>query len=165
VGRERSFITIQAPFSCGISRTSRFNFSLRTRQRPSGPGFGYAECVENKGRFFDDITNGIWATCEESFWGVPAHLYIQKADLGLPDPRDPIVDLFAAQTSALLASTVYVLDSTLDAVSPLMRERVYFETERRIFNPLLAQNFMWMGLPGGKARHDLPWVRKDRFNP
>ena len=46
----------------------------------------FAECVENKGRFFDDITNGVWATCEESFWGVPAHLYIQQADLGLPDP-------------------------------------------------------------------------------
>jgi hypothetical protein len=70
----------------------------------------FAECVENKGRFLDDITNGVWATCEESFWGVPAHLYIQKADLGLPDPRDPIVDLFAAQTSALLASSVYLLD-------------------------------------------------------
>ena len=62
----------------------------------------FAECVENKGRFLDDIVNGLWATCEESFWGVPAHLYIQKADLGLPDPRDPIVDLFAAQTSALI---------------------------------------------------------------
>jgi Heparinase II/III-like protein len=118
----------------------------------------FAEAVENKGRFLDDITNGLWATCEESFWGVPAHLYIQKADLGLPDPRDPIVDLFAAQTSALLATAVYLLDSTLDAVSPLIRERVYFETERRILEPLLAQNFMWMGLPGGKPRHDLPWI-------
>ena len=118
----------------------------------------FAECVENKGRFLDDITNGVWATCEESFWGVPAHLYIQQADLGLPDPRDPIVDLFAAQTSALLASTVYVLDSTLDTISPLIRERVYFETERRILEPLLAKNFMWMGLPGGKPRHDLPWI-------
>ena len=118
----------------------------------------FAECVESKGRFLDDITNGIWATCEESFWGVPAHLYIQKADLGLPDPRDPIVDLFAAQTSALLATAVYVLASALDTVSPLIRERVYFETERRILDPLLAQNFMWMGLPGGKPRHDLPWI-------
>jgi hypothetical protein len=117
-----------------------------------------AECVENKGRFLDDITNGIWATCEESFWGVPAHLYIQKADLGLPDPRDPIVDLFAAQTSALLATAVYLLDSSLDTVSPLIRDRVFFESERRIFEPLLAQNFMWMGLPGGKPRHDLPWI-------
>jgi hypothetical protein len=118
----------------------------------------YAECVEDKGRFRDDIVNGIWAVCEESFWGVPAHLYIQKADLGLPDPNDPIVDLFAAQTSALLASAVYVLDDTLDSVSPLIRDRVYVETERRILNPLLAQNFMWMGLPGGKSRHDLPWI-------
>ncbi len=109
----------------------------------------FAECVESKGRFLDDITNGVWAICEESFWGVPAHLSIQKADLGLPDPRDPIVDLFAAQTSALLASSIYLLDSTLDAVSPLIRERVYFETERRILEPLLAKNFAWMGLPGG----------------
>jgi hypothetical protein len=132
--------------------------NLRNARNLALQSLVFAECVENKGRFLDDITNGVWATCEESFWGVPAHLYIQKADLGLPDPRDPIVDLFAAQTSALLATTMYVLDSTLDTVSPLIRERVYFETERRILEPLLAQNFMWMGLPGGKPRHDLPWI-------
>jgi hypothetical protein len=118
----------------------------------------FAECVEAKGRFLDDIANGLWATCEESFWGVPAHLYIQKADLGLPDPRDPIVDLFAAQTSALVATTVYLLNDRLDSVSPQLRERVIFEAERRILEPCLAQNFMWMGLPGGKSRHDLPWI-------
>jgi hypothetical protein len=131
---------------------------IRTARMGALQALVFAECVEGKGRFLDDITNGIWATCEESFWGVPAHLYIQKADLGLPDPRDPIVDLFAAQTAALLATAVYVLDSTLDAVSPQIRERVYFEAERRILNPLIAQNFMWMGLPGGKPRHDLPWI-------
>ena len=92
----------------------------------------------------------MWATCEESFWGVPAHLYIQKADLGLPDPRDIIVDLFAAQTSALLATSVYLLNSTLDGVSPVIRERVYFETERRILDPLLEKNFDWMGLADGQ---------------
>jgi Heparinase II/III-like protein len=132
--------------------------NLRNARMRALQALVFAECVENKGRFLDDITNGVWATCEESFWGVPAHLYIQQADLGLPDPRDPIVDLFAAQTSALLASTVYVLGATLDTVSPLIRERVYFETERRILEPLLAKNFMWMGLPGGKPRHDLPWI-------
>jgi hypothetical protein len=118
----------------------------------------FAECVEGKGRFLDDIANGLWATCEESFWGVPAHLYIQKSDLGLPDPRDPIVDLFAAQTSALVATTVYLLNTRLDAVSPQLRERAIFEAERRILEPCLSQNFMWMGLPGGKTRHDLPWI-------
>ena len=38
-----------------------------------------AECVEGKGRFLDDIVNGVWAICEESFWGVPAHVGAQKA--------------------------------------------------------------------------------------
>jgi hypothetical protein len=118
----------------------------------------YAECVEAKGRFLDDIANGLWATCEESFWGVPAHLYIQKSDLGLPDPHDPIVDLFAAQTSALVATTVYLLNTRLDDVSPQIRERAIFEAERRIIEPCLSQNFMWMGLSGGKPRPDIPWV-------
>ena len=84
----------------------------------------FAECVENKGRFRDDVVNGLWAVCEQSFWGVPAHLYIQKADLGLPDPRDPIVDLFAAELSALVATAVYLLNDTLDQVNPFVRERV-----------------------------------------
>ena len=28
-----------------------------------------AECCEQQGRFLDDIVNGIWCTCEESYWG------------------------------------------------------------------------------------------------
>src|SRR5262249_11406731 len=31
-----------------------------------------AECVEGKGRFLDDLADGVWAICEESFWGIPA---------------------------------------------------------------------------------------------
>ncbi len=117
----------------------------------------FAECIENKGRFVDDIANGVWSICEQSFWGVPAHLYIQKKGLGLPDPLDPIVDLFAADTAATLARTVYLVGDRLNAINPILTERVYVEAERRIFNPLLSQNFMWMGLPGGKRRDDLPW--------
>ena len=30
-----------------------------------------AECAEGKGRFVDEIVNGIWLTSEETFWGVP----------------------------------------------------------------------------------------------
>ena len=138
---------------------NRSNYeALRTERMTALQSLLFAECVEAKGRFLDDVVNGLWATCEESFWGVPAHLYIQKADLGLPDPHDPIVDLFAAQTSALVATAVYLLGDTLDKVNPLVRERCVFEAERRILEPCLTQNFMWMGLPGGKPRHDLPWL-------
>ncbi len=46
-----------------------------------------AECVEDEGRFLDDIVNGLWAICEESFWGVPAHIGAQASGRGLPDNR------------------------------------------------------------------------------
>ncbi|MCZ6634983.1 MAG: heparinase, partial [bacterium] len=83
-----------------------------------------AECMEEKGRFLDDIANGIWCICEESFWGVPAHIGVQKAGRGLPDITEQIVDLFAAETSALLAWSVYLLGSRIDTVSPLIRPRI-----------------------------------------
>ncbi len=67
------------------------------------------ELVEGKGRFLEDIVNGIWAISEETFWGVPAHLSLQERGHGLPDVNDPVVDLFAAQTAQILAWTSYLL--------------------------------------------------------
>jgi len=56
------------------------------------------ECMEGEGRFLDDIANGIWAICEETYWGVPAHINVQRAGNTLPDAAEPTVDLFAAET-------------------------------------------------------------------
>jgi hypothetical protein len=57
-----------------------------------------AEVMENKGRFTDEIINGIWFTCEETFWGIPAHIYYRDQTKGFPDPEKQIVDLFNAET-------------------------------------------------------------------
>jgi hypothetical protein len=57
-----------------------------------------AEIHENRGRFIDPIINGVWSICEESFWGVPAHLPRSPEHAGLPDAADPFVDLFVAET-------------------------------------------------------------------
>ena len=62
-----------------------------------------AEIYENKGRFVDQIVDGVWSICEESFWGVPAHLPKTKEISGLVDTSSPFVDLFAAETGTLLA--------------------------------------------------------------
>jgi hypothetical protein len=116
------------------------------------------ECTEGKGRFLDDIANGVWLICEESFWGVPAHLAAQKAGVGLPDVSEPIVDLFAAETSATLAWTHYLLGDQLATVSPLIPARIRLEAKRRILNPLLARNdFSWMGLQEDKVKSDT-WI-------
>ncbi|HON92674.1 MAG TPA: heparinase II/III family protein [Sedimentisphaerales bacterium] len=117
-----------------------------------------AECVEGKGRFLDDIANGVWALCEESFWGVPAHVGAQKAGSGLPDSSEPIVDLFAAETGESLAWTYYLLGERLDKISPLIRKRIRLEMDRRILTPCLTRDdFGWMGFAGGRVNNWNPW--------
>jgi hypothetical protein len=115
-----------------------------------------AECVEGKGRFADDIANGVWALCEESFWGVPAHVGAQRAGSGLPDIEEPIVALFVAQTAELLAWTSYLLAEPLDRVSPLIRRRIQHEVERRVLEPCFTRDdFWWMGF--GRRRTVNNW--------
>ncbi len=119
-----------------------------------------AECVENKGRFLDEIANGIWAICEETYWGVPAHVHLQKDESGLPDVSEPTVDLFAAETGALLAWTYYLLEDKLDAISPLVNKRIELEIKRRIIDVCLERDdFWWMGLSRVRTVNNWnPWV-------
>jgi len=96
----------------------------------------FAEVIEQKGRFTNAVADGVWSICEESFWGVPAHLGLQKAGVGLSDAEDPVVDLFAAETAAALALTDYLVGDELDTISPLLRKRIYYEVNRRLLTPL-----------------------------
>src|SRR5207237_5744457 len=87
-----------------IRNGNRSNYdAINTRQREKLATLVLAEVFENEGRFLDDIANGIWAISEQTFWGSTAHLGMQRAGNGLPDVTEPIVDLFAAETGALLA--------------------------------------------------------------
>lgn len=105
-----------------------------------------AECAEGSGRFLDDIVNGVWAVCEESYWGVPAHVGVQKAGSGLPDTSERTVDLFAAETFNLLAWTYYLIGDAFDNVSPLIRPRLVLEINERGLTPLEQRDdFGWMG--------------------
>src|SRR5665213_2531112 len=119
-----------------------------------------AESVEGKGKYTDQIINGIWSICEESFWGVSAHVGIQKAGSGLPDVEDPIVDLFSAETGAVLAWTDYFVGTELDKVSKLIRKRIRYEIDRRIFKPMTTAKYGWMGggNPDAKVNNWAPWI-------
>src|ERR1035441_10068307 len=116
-----------------------------------------AECIANRGKYLDQIANGVWLICEESFWGVPAHLGAQKAGVGLADEAEPIIELFGAETSATLGWVVYLLERQLNTVSPRIVERVRLEAKRRILDPYYVRNdFSWMGL-SGKSHHLNNW--------
>jgi len=140
------------------SRYERLHFQRRARLRD----LVVAECLEGKGRFLDPIVNGIWAICEETYWGVPACLYMQREGYGLPDVEEPTVDLFAGETAGLLAWTHYLLGERLDAVSPLVRRRIAYEIERRVLTPCLARDdFWWMGFTDHAVNNWNPWVNSN----
>ena len=126
----------------------------------------FAEIYENKGRFTDQIINGIWSICEESYWGVPAHLGSSHAGSGLPDVTDPYVDLFSAETATFMAWTDYFMGEKLDAVSPQIRKRIYDETNKRIFTPVMSWQHSWMGpnSAGRRPNNWNPWICSNWLN-
>lgn len=75
--------------------------NLYIRRRTALTALVLAECAEGKGRFLDEIVNGLWGICEETSWSLPAHLNSPTRSGGLPDPARPVVDLFAAGPAAL----------------------------------------------------------------
>ncbi|MBI4902253.1 MAG: heparinase II/III family protein [Acidobacteria bacterium] len=141
---------------------SRYEAS-RNQRRDRLSALVLAECMDGKGRFLDEIANGIWLTCEESWWGVPAHMGAQKRGTGLPDVTEPIIDLFAAETGAQLAWIDYLLGHTLDKVSPLIRDRIALEINRRVLQPYEArEDFGWMGFASKSAVNNWnPWINSN----
>ncbi len=110
-------------------------------------GLAAAECVEQKGRFLDDIVNGIFTLCEESGWQLPPHnSYIRDTpQFLLPDITRPVLDLFACETGALLSCTAYLLGKQLDAFSPFILGNIHKTLQERIVMPYLHEHFWWMG--------------------
>ena len=132
--------SLPATLFLGVARTGNRNDyeTANFERRAMLGGLVLAECMTGDGRYLDQIANGVWLVCEESYWGVPAHLHLQRAGHGLPDTAEPSVDLFAAETASLLAWTDYLLGPQLATVSPLIGPRIHREITHRILDPLLA---------------------------
>ena len=121
-----------------------------------------AECAEGKGRFIDEIVNGIWLICEESSWCIPAHVGSSPNGRGLPDMSQPVVDLFAADTGATMAWASYLLGPQLDQVTPLIRKRISAEVQKRILDVCLSRNFGWMGFDTQSPLNNwTPWINSN----
>lgn len=122
-----------------------------------------AECVEHKGRFLDQIINGIFVLCEESAWQLPPHNSYERDQPQeiLPDATRPVLDLFACETGAQLACIFYLLKEQLDAISPFITTRILSELNRRIFEPYLTRHFWWMGQGEEPMCNWTPWCTQN----
>ena len=143
---------------------NRSNFQgLQNARRNTLSDLVLAELIENKGRFLENIINGIWVTCEETYWGLPAHLSLQAAGNGLPDAEEPSVDLFAAETGAQLAWINLLLKPRLDKYHPLVSRRIDYEINRRILTPCLERtDYWWMGFEADRTVNNWnPWINSN----
>lgn len=117
-----------------------------------------AETLEYKGRFLPDIVNGLFAVCEETYWGLSAH-WPTETPGNIPDVQEPYIDLFAAETAAMLAWAEYMLYDALRNFCPEMIERIEYELERRTIKPYLShRDFWWMGYHRTGINNWNPWI-------
>ncbi len=117
------------------------------------------ELVEGKGRFLDQIINGVWYYCEQTWWGASAHLGAQKAGTGLPDVNDPIVDLGVGEVANNLSWTYYLFKEEFDKVHPLIAPRLLQEIYHKALTPYFVRDdFGYMGFKGGRPNNWNPWV-------
>ena len=70
-----------------------------------------AELAEGKGRFMDDIINGVFHLCEMESWSLSAHNHgLSKTNRALPDYREKILELTQGDMSQMLSWTYYFLN-------------------------------------------------------
>jgi hypothetical protein len=81
----------------------------RNRRREKLANLVIGEMLAGNGKYMNHIVDGLWLILEESTWISPAHLYLQKAGHGLPDPTEYEVDLGAASTSSIIAWIKFLL--------------------------------------------------------
>ncbi|NTJ44625.1 heparinase [Agrobacterium larrymoorei] len=121
------------------------------------------ECIEANGRFLDAIIDGLWLICEESGWQLPAHnSHIRGGPRApLPDPQNPVIDLFAAETGANLALAIHLLGAELEGAKTDIVTRVRQEIHSRIIRPYTERHFWWMGNGEERMNNWTAWITQN----
>lgn len=102
-----------------------------------------AELAEGRGRFIDQLINGVFHTCEMTSWALSAHLVTQPTHRALPTPTYPLIDLTAGDLGALLSWVYYFMHEEFDKIDPEISRRLYRELDERIMKPYLNNDSFW----------------------
>jgi hypothetical protein len=110
-----------------------------------------------------DIIDGVGLLCEETSWCLPAHhLFARRSSSPLPDPVEPCVDLFAAETAALLAYTDLLAGGLIEQVAPVARRRLCEEVKARVLDPYRdSDEWWWFGLRKENLNNWTPWIHSN----
>ncbi len=122
-----------------------------------------AECVLNDGTYIKDILDGLYLIMEESSWCHPAHnSHIRDTkQTNMPDITSPVIDLFAAETGAVIGVAERLLRPVLSGISPLITLHVDHAIRERLIVPYLSKHFWWMGDDESKAINWTIWITQN----
>lgn len=102
-----------------------------------------AELAEGKGRFMDQLINGIFHTCEMTSWALSAHLPRQPSHRSLPAYDYDMIDLTAGDLGNILSWAYYFMHDEFDKIDPEIAKRLYHELDKRIMQPYLKDDSFW----------------------
>lgn len=102
-----------------------------------------AELAEGKGRFMDQLINGIFHTCEMTSWALSAHLPRQPSQRSLPAYDYDMIDLTAGDLGNILSWAYYFMHDEFDKIDPEISKRLYHELDKRIMQPYLKDDSFW----------------------
>ncbi|MBO9592231.1 MAG: heparinase II/III family protein [Niabella sp.] len=124
-----------------------------------------AELAEGKGRYLDQLANGVFAACEMTSWALSAHLSLQTNKIGFPDHREQVIDLMAGDMGSLFAWIYYYFHDAFKKINPLLEMRLKKELEDRILVPYMnTDHLWWMALrykPGDLVNNWNPWCNSN----
>ncbi len=117
-----------------------------------------AECLENKGRFLDDIVNALISICEESSWCIPAHIYEERTEKFF-DLSNQKLDIFASETAQYVALTIYLLEEKLNEISPFIIKSIKNILFEKVLKPMLDLRYEYFWLEENTdATNWSPWI-------
>ena len=115
------------------------------------------ELAEGKGRFIDQIINGVWYYSEQTWWGWSAHL---PGPSGLPDIKNPSIDLGVGEIANILSWTWFLFKTEFDKIHPFISRRLKDEIMYKAVLPYYNRiDFWWQGLDGSRDVNNWnPWT-------
>ena len=115
------------------------------------------ELSEGKGRFIDQIINGVWYYSEQTWWGWSAHL---PQPNGLPDIDMPSIDLGVGEITNILSWTWHLFHEEFDKIHPLISHRLKNEIMNKAIIPFYERDdFWWMGFDTSRIVNNWnPWT-------
>ncbi len=104
-----------------------------------------AELAEGKGRFLDQIIDGIFALCHMNTWSSPVSNRGEGQSRGAMQPHDShIIDIEAAQLGNMLSWIYYFFNKEFDNIDPEISRRLHHELQVRIMDPFFTvDSFEW----------------------